>query len=45
MTSVSSKAALGLLVRRLERIGRLSDEERTAVENLPAKIQTLVSAR
>ena len=41
MASVESKAALDLLVRRLERIGHLSDEERRAVENLPAKIQTL----
>ncbi|TXN77385.1 Crp/Fnr family transcriptional regulator [Methylobacterium sp. WL8] len=41
MVSVSSQAALGLLVRRLERIGQLSDAERQAVENLPAKVQTL----
>lgn len=41
MTSASNQAALGLLVRRLERIGHLSDEERHAVENLSAKIQTL----
>lgn len=41
MTSASNQAALGLLMRKLERIGHLSDEERNAVENLPAKVQTL----
>ena len=41
MVSVSSQAALGLLVRRLERIGKLSNADRHAVENLPAKVQTL----
>ncbi|TXM73783.1 Crp/Fnr family transcriptional regulator [Methylobacterium sp. WL12] len=41
MASVESKTAPGLLVRRLERIGHLSDEERRAVENLPMKIQPL----
>ena len=41
MVSVSSQAALGLFVRRLERIGNLSNAERHAVENLPAKVQTL----
>ena len=37
----TSRTALSLLVCKLERIGPLSDEERHAVENLPAKIQTL----
>ncbi|TXM64025.1 Crp/Fnr family transcriptional regulator [Methylobacterium sp. WL120] len=41
MVSVSSQAALGLLVRRLERIGRLSNVERHAVESLPTKVQRL----
>ncbi|MCJ2113238.1 Crp/Fnr family transcriptional regulator [Methylobacterium sp. E-025] len=41
MTFVSNQAALGLLVRRLERIGHLSDEERQAIENLSARVQTL----
>ena len=41
MMSVSNQAALGMLIRRLERIGQLSDAERHAVENLSAKVQTL----
>ena len=41
MTVASNQAALGLLIQRLERIGRLSNAERQAVENLPAKVQTL----
>ena len=39
--SETNRAAIGLLVRRLERIGRLSDEERRAVESLPATVQAL----
>ncbi len=41
MTVASNQAASGLLVRRLERIGRLSVAERHAVEQLPTKLQTL----
>ena len=41
MASVSNQAALGLLIQRLERIGQLSDEERYAVQQLSAKVQTL----
>ena len=39
--SEANRAALGLLVHRLERIGRLSNAERQAVENLPVRLQTL----
>ena len=39
--SEANRAALALLVRRLERIGRLTDDERRAIENLPAKVHTL----
>ena len=41
MTVASNQAALGLLIQRLERIGQISNAERHAVENLPAKVQTL----
>ena len=39
--SEANQAALGLLVHRLGRIGRLSNAERQAVENLPVRLQTL----
>jgi CRP-like cAMP-binding protein len=39
----SNRAALDVLVRRLECIGHLSDEERHAIEKLPVRIQAFAS--
>src|SRR3954453_15187318 len=41
MPSASDHHSLNVLIRKLESIGHLSDEERQAIQNLPAKTRVL----